>query len=202
MAEGVPPRYETGGVPGPAPDESAGLAWSGENDIQEPSAPYPRQPAGETADGQSEPDSATQSWSTVWSRAAALLLIGVGLATVIIVASLVLTTKKTTTAKAPPASTAPATTSPLVAASISSTPAQDDEYIQSLNDRGISFSNPNEAVLNGKTVCQNISAGSTVQAVVTDFQAANPTYAGVANAYVAISVRTYCPQFDNLVEGM
>ncbi|GAB3013128.1 hypothetical protein MBOU_14180 [Mycobacterium bourgelatii] len=201
MADGVPPRHETGGVPSPSPDESAGLAWSSENDFRAPPPP-PRKPVGESAEAQGEPETATQSWSTVWSRAAALLLIGVGLATVIIVASLVLTTKKTTTANAPPVSTAPATTSPLIAESITSTPAQDEEYIRSLNDRGISFSNPKEAVLNGKTVCQNISAGSTVQAVVTDFQTANPTYAGVANAYVAISVRTYCPQFNDLVVGM
>lgn len=184
------------------PDESAGLAWSGENDFQPQPQEHPLEQAGESIEAGGEPEDASQSWSAVWSRAAALLLIGVGLATVIIVASLVLTTKKTSTATEPTVSTAPATTSPLIAASITSTPAQDDQYIQQLSDRGMGFANPQQAVLNGKTVCQNISAGSSVQQVITDFQSANPPFAGTANAYVAISVRTYCPQFSKLVTGM
>ncbi len=94
---------------------------------------------------------------------------------------------------APPSATATAPSS------IASTPDQDDKYIQALNDKGISFANPGAAIYNGKTVCQNIGQGMTVQEVVAAFRASSPAFSANANDFVAISVRAYCPQHSNLV---
>ena len=100
-----------------------------------------------------------------------------------------------TTSAAPPSATA-ATPS-----SIASTPDQDDKYIQALNDKGISFANPGAAIYNGKTVCQNIGQGMTVQEVAAAFRASSPAFSANADDFVAISVRAYCPQHSNLVAG-
>lgn len=99
--------------------------------------------------------------------------------------------------------TAPTTASSPSAAppSIASTPDQDNKYIQALNDRGISFANPEAAVYNGKMVCDDIRQGMTVPQIVAAFRASNPALAGDADAYVAISVHAYCPQNGNLVSG-
>jgi Protein of unknown function (DUF732) len=116
----------------------------------------------------------------------------------------VLTTTPSPTTKTPAApaastaSTAPATTAP---SSIASTPDQDDKYIAALNAKGVSFANPGAAIYNGKTVCQNIGQGMTVQEVVAAFRASSPAFSDSANDFVAISVRTYCPQHSNLVAG-
>jgi hypothetical protein len=84
---------------------------------------------------------------------------------------------------------------------ITSTADQDDKYIQALNDKGISFANPGAAIYNGKTVCQNLGQGMTVQEVVSAFRASSPAFSDNANDFVAISVRAYCPQHSNLVAG-
>ena len=50
-------------------------------------------------------------------------------------------------------------------------------------------------------VCQNIGQGMTVPQVVGEFRSSNPALGADADTYVAISVRAYCPQHDNLVNG-
>ncbi|EUA08338.1 hypothetical protein I546_4489 [Mycobacterium kansasii 732] len=87
----------------------------------------------------------------------------------------------------PTATTAPAPTT------IASTPEQDSGYIQALNDRGITFANPDAAVYNGKLVCLNFRRGMTVDQIVAAFRASNPALSSNAEDYVAISMRTYCP---------
>jgi len=100
-----------------------------------------------------------------------------------------------------PAPTAPATPSASAAApsSIASTPDQDNKYVQDLNDHGISFANPEAAVYNGKTVCDDIRQGMTVPQIVGAFRASNPGLD--AGTYVTISVHAYCPQNDKLVSA-
>ncbi|ORW77895.1 hypothetical protein AWC25_07430 [Mycobacterium sherrisii] len=104
---------------------------------------------------------------------------------------------------APTSTTTPASTAAPAAtaapSSIVSTPDQDNRYVQSLNDRGISFANPDAAIYNGKMVCENIRVGMTVQQVIADFRASNPALGNDADAYVTISVHAYCPQYSNLV---
>jgi hypothetical protein len=105
---------------------------------------------------------------------------------------------------AAPTSTArPASTTPSAPAadpsSIVSTPDQDNNYVQSLNERGISFANPDAAIYNGKMVCENIRLGMTVQQVIAAFRGSNPALGNNAETYVTISVHAYCPQHSNLV---
>jgi hypothetical protein len=171
---------------------STGLAWSRDDDDVVAS---PREPAGQR-----------QSWISTWRIAAALVAAGLVIAGAIVLGRSLLTSQPKT---APPSPTAAPTSTPSATAapsastaapsSIVSTPDQDNKYVQSLNDRGISFANPDAAIYNGKMVCENIRLGMTVQQVIASFQASNPALADKAETYVTISVHAYCPQNSNLV---
>jgi Protein of unknown function (DUF732) len=217
MAERVPPADDTsapnGGetvaVPNSAPTDAVNVAWSRDDD---------RDDADDIQDDdndiQSEPAAVRQSWRATWRIAAGLLIVGLVLAGAIVLGRWALTTH-TKAAEPPPtalptpkegatpAPTAPATTSAPVAAppSIASTQDQDNRYIQALNDRGITFANPDAAVYNGKLVCENVRQGMTVQQIGAAFRASNPTLSANADDYVAISIHAYCPQNGNLVGG-
>jgi hypothetical protein len=144
-----------------------------------------------------------QSWSATWRKAAALLLGGLALAAAIVLAFW-LSGPHTKGSQPPAATPAPTAThsAPTAApSSIVSTPDQDNQYVQALNDHGISFANPEAAVYNGKTVCDDIRQGMTVPQIVAAFRASNPALAGDADTYVTISVHAYCPQNGNLVGG-
>ena len=176
-----------------APD-SAGLAWSRDDDVDTPREPAPQR----------------QSWRSTWRTAAALLVAGLVIAGAIVLGRSLLTdhpkaaapspTAAPTSTNGPPA-TAPGTASASAAAplSIVSTPDEDNKYVQTLNDRGISFANPDAAIYNGKMVCENIRLGMTVQQIIAAFRASNPALSNDADTYVTISVHAYCPQNSNLV---
>jgi Protein of unknown function (DUF732) len=188
---------ETVAVPDSAAPDAADLAWSSgdDNDVQ-------RDAAGDR-----------QSWRATWRIAAALVAAGLVLAGAIVFGRPLLTSHTNAAPKpaapstpkdgATPAQTAPATGSAPSAApsSIVSTPDQDNKYIQALNDRGISFANPDAAIANGKMVCDDIRRGVSVPQITAAFRASNPGLADDANTYVTISVHTYCPQNNNLVGG-
>ena len=149
-----------------------------------------------------------QTWSATWRKAGALLMGGLALAAAIVLAFWLLSPQTKDQPTAPPTPKGGATAAPTatpsagaVPSSIASTPDQDNRYIQTLNDHGISFANPEAAVYNGKTVCDDIRQGMTVPQIVGAFRASNPALAGDADTYVAISVHAYCPQNDNLVGG-
>lgn len=191
---------ETAAVPNSMPTESVGLAWSSNEE--------------EATDRRSEPGAIRRSWSSTWGRAGALVAAGVVLAAAIVLTSWLLTSNDPSggsqtaskSAAQPPAARpkpnqgAPATGSS-APPSIVSTPDQDNKYVQTLNDRGISFANPEAAIYNGKMVCQDIGRGVTVQQEADAFRASNPALSDSANAYVGISVRAYCPQDSALVAG-
>ncbi|ORB32916.1 hypothetical protein LAUMK4_01302 [Mycobacterium persicum] len=199
MPEPVPASEETaalGGataaLPNSAPTDAVHTAWS-RNDEPDERQDIPDD------DGASTSEPAGQSWGTTWGRAAALLLLGFGVATLIVIGGWALTAEKsprqeTQPAAAPPATTAAstATTAP-APTTIGSSPEQDSDYIRALNDRGITFANPDAAVYNGKLVCMNFRRGMTVDQIVAAFRASNPALSSNAEDYVAISMRTYCP---------
>ena len=184
---------KTHAAPNSTPTDAVELAWSdNSNDTR----------------GQgvsSEPAAIRQSWRATWRIAVLLVVVGLVLAGAIVVGRWVLTAapSPTNSPAAPSASAAPSTPSATSTApsSIASTPDQDDKYIHALNDKGISFANPGAAIYNGKTVCQNIGQGMTVQEVVAAFRASSPAFSDNANDFVAISVRAYCPQHSSLVAG-
>ncbi|TDK97090.1 DUF732 domain-containing protein [Mycobacterium paragordonae] len=181
---------------------SENLAWSSGNelaDIQDsPAAP------GSRAVPTPPPDDVDQSWTTAWTRAAAVLLICLALAVVIVVAGWLMHKNNSSGNAAEPerTTTAPVTTTAPATTTVSSTADQDSRYIASLNDKGIQFANPQAAVFNGKTVCQNIGQGMTVQEVVAQFRSSSPDFAAHAEDFVAISVRAYCPQYSKLVAAI
>ncbi|WP_231639793.1 DUF732 domain-containing protein [Mycobacterium sp. Marseille-P9652] len=181
---------DTVAVPDTSSKEADDLAWS--RDDEEVTA----QPA---------PD--RQSWSATWRKAGALLLGGLALAVAIVVGFWVLSPSGKSSSPSPAAppstsSAAPPSASAAAPPSIASTPEQDNKYVQDLNNRGISFANPEAAVYNGKIVCTDIRQGMTVPQIVDAFRASNPALGADAEAYVAISVRAYCPQNANLVSGV
>jgi len=191
-------QSETVAAPNSADSDAVHPTWSrdGDDDIQ--SAP--------AADG--------QSWRATWRKAAALLMGGLALAAAIVLAFWVLNPDTKAVQPSPtalptsrdgttPAPTAPATASAPAGAppSIASTADQDNKYVQALQDRGISFANPEAAIYNGKLVCDDIRLGMTVPQIVAAFRASNPALGGDADTYVAISVHAYCPQNGNLVSG-
>ncbi len=153
-------------------------------------------------DSQREPATVRQSWSATLGRAGALLGIGLLVAGAIVLAHLVLSKPKSANQATAPAatSTAPPTSVRTRApVSITSTPDQDDSYIAALNEKGITFANPATAIQNGKTVCQNIAQGYTVQQVVQQFREQSPDFSDRANDIVTLSVHAYCPQYNSLV---
>lgn len=75
-------------------------------------------------------------------------------------------------------------------------PDLDSVFLGNLHDRGISFTNPDAAVYNGKMVCTNLGGGMTVQQVVEALQSSSPALGDRTTAYVAVSIRTYCPKYD------
>jgi hypothetical protein len=188
-------------IPSSTPTDAVGLAWSRNDD--------------DDRDTPSEPAGVHESWRSTWRRAGALVAAGLALAGAIVLASWLLTRPSggngsgaqtpTTSVAQPPAAlpTTPATGSAPAAAppSIVSTPDQDNKYVQALNDRGISFANPDAAIYNGKMVCTDIQRGVTVQQIAQSFRTSNPALGDSANAYVAISVHAYCPQNNALVAG-
>jgi hypothetical protein len=196
---------ETAAVPNSAPTESVGLAWSSNDEAGN---------VNESDGSRSEPGALRRSWSSTWGRAGALVAAGVVLAGAIVLAGWLLTGQDKSggsqpaskSAAQPPAARpkpnqgAP-TSGSSAPASIASTPDQDNKYVQTLNDRGISFANPEAAIYNGKMVCQDIGRGVTVQQEADAFRASNPGLSGSANAYVGISVRAYCPENNALVAG-
>jgi hypothetical protein len=197
MAEPVPAADDTSGlngaetvaVPNSAPTDAVDVAWSRDDgDIQDDHKDVPGEPA-----------AVRHSWRATWRIAAGLLIVGLVLAGAIVLGRWALTTH--TKAVAPPPA-APTTSAPAAAPpSIASTQDQDNRYIQALNDRGITFANPGDAIYNGKLVCENVRQGMTVQQIVASFRASNPALSPNADDYVAISIRAYCPQNGNPVGG-
>jgi hypothetical protein len=193
---------ETVGVPNSTPTDAVGLAWSGGEDDDNDRARGPR--------------AVRQSWSSTWSRAGVLVAAGLALAGAIVLTSWLLSAPDQaagngsgpagkSVAQPPAALPTPkqggSTTASAAPSSIASTPDQDDKYVQALNNRGISFANPEAAIFNGKMVCQDIGRGVSVQQIADAFRASNPALSDSANAYVGISVRAYCPQNSAVVAG-
>lgn len=200
MAEPGPATDKTGAlegdntaaVPNSTPTDAVDAAWARPDD---------RDDSYLESDILSEPAAPRESWRSTFGRAAALLMVGLGLAGAIVLGHWALTREPSPTkaAQPPPTSTASATVSTPAATSITSTPDQDSKYIQALNDRGIAFANPGAAIYNGKTVCQNVGQGMTLQQVISAFRVASPAFSEHADDFVAISVETYCPQYSNVV---
>lgn len=188
---------KTAGVPHRKSTDSVELAWSqGTASVDDDH---------DDRDSQREPATVHQSWSATLGRAGALLGIGLLVAGAIVLAHSVLSKPKSANQATAPAAPAATSTAPPTSVrtrapvSITSTPDQDNSYIAALNQKGITFANPATAIQNGKTVCQNIAQGYTVQQVVQQFREQSPDFSDKANDIVTLSVHAYCPQYNSLV---
>jgi hypothetical protein len=185
---------QTVAVPNSTPTDSVELAWSGDvdargNDLQ-------------AEEAQSEPATTRQSWRATWRMAGLLVVVGLVLAGAIFLGRWALTATNSPGKTAQPtqsAEPAPATTSKPDAAtaapaSITSTPDQDNRYIQALSDKGISFANNADAIYNGKGICRDINRGVSRPEIIQALQA-NASFLGdKVYDYMNISIQTYCPQ--------
>lgn len=141
-----------------------------------------------------------QSWRVVWGSAAALLAVGVGIGAAILLGWFTLAHRHPdqpgAAATPPPAGLTTRSAPTAAPPSTLQSPDLDSVFLGNLHDRGISFTNPDAAVYNGKMVCTNLGGGMTVQQVVEALQSSSPALGDRTTAYVAVSIRTYCPKYD------
>ena len=186
---------QTTAMPNTRHTDKVELAWSSGDDF-----------ANDIGDDlhEEEPQEAAtgQSWSATLRIAGLLVVAGLVLAGAIVLGRWLLAPATSPTKAAPsqapttltsaePANSATAGPTPT---SITSTPDQDKRYIQALNNKGITFSNPETAVANGKMVCSDLSRGVTRQAETDAFRQGNPDLASKADDYIDVSIQAYCPQ--------
>jgi hypothetical protein len=192
----------TAGAPNPNPDDQAELAWSQGNDADPAAAgnygsddrrPVPARP---------DPTEGAQSWGATVQRAGALL--GICL---VVAGGIFLVHWLTSSPKSPekkpdtPSAAAPSTSvSTLPPVMITSTQGQDNTFIAALKNKGIGDLDPQGAIANGKTVCQNLSQGESLEQVRSEF-VRQSQFPGNANDFVTAAINVYCPQYDNLVSG-
>jgi len=190
-------------TPDAASSEQTGYAWTDNDEYFAPDA------QDDQDDDPSEPATVIQSWRATLRMAGALLVVGLVIAGAIIFGRwLFITPTKTEQQTAAPGTSTEGTSGPSTAAgltggptSITSTADQDKKYIEDLNKQGITFDNPDNAVTNGKMVCDDLRRGVTVPQIISEFKASITNLADKADKYVAISVRSYCSQYDDLVKG-
>jgi Protein of unknown function (DUF732) len=186
----------TTAMPNTRPTDKVELAWSSGDD-------FGKDDLGDDVQEEESQEAATgQSWSATLRIAGLLVAAGLVLAGAIVLGRWLLAPGSSPTKAAPsqapttltsaePANSATAGPTPT---SITSTPDQDKRYIQSLNNKGITFSNPETAVANGKMVCNDLGRGVTRQAEADAFRQSNPDLAGKADDYIDVSIQAYCPQ--------
>lgn len=194
---------ETMAAPSAAHADSASLAWSSGSHVPD-GENMPPGDAGRPPEhrGTAEPAVIAQPWTMVLSRAAAVLLVCLGLAAVIVAAGWALNRNKDPGTSAPVATTtAPAKASvSTTTTTVASSADQDARFMTALSDKGIEFNEPADTVVaNAKVVCQNLDSGMSVPQVVAQFRQQAPKVAAHADDFVAISVRTYCPKYSKLV---
>jgi hypothetical protein len=71
----------------------------------------------------------------------------------------------------------------------------DQAFLADLDNAGIHYSDPDQAIAAGKTVCSLKDTGMTDDDVVTNLTQQNPGFAQEkAAAFVTIATNDYCPQ--------
>jgi hypothetical protein len=194
----------TTAVPNTRPTDKVELAWSTGDDLGSDDLGSDDLGAGDIPDQKRKATDNRQSWGATL-RIASLLVAGcLVLAGAIVLGRWALTSEKPNT-NAASQSSAKATASSRTSAapaSITSTPGQDKKFIQSLNDQGISFRDPDKAISSGKQICQDLLYKGVKRAdEVEAFRAAqreDPGSAELANRsddFVNASIKAYCPQY-------
>jgi hypothetical protein len=72
----------------------------------------------------------------------------------------------------------------------------DSQFLAALNQAGINYQNPAQAVLAGQGVCMAIEHGSTPKQVIRAMKKGNVGFtADHAARFTTIAMTTYCPQY-------
>lgn len=188
---------QTSALPNTRPTDKVELAWSTGNDVGDDLGDF-----SEVREEEPREEATGQSWSATLRIAGLLVVAGVVLAGAIVLGRWILATDNSPTKAAPsPATTTLTSAEPANSAtagapstSVTSSPDQDRRYIQALNNKGITFSNPDTAIANGKLVCSDLARGVTRQAEADAFRQSNPDLASKADDYIDVSIQAYCPQ--------
>lgn len=181
----------TTAVPNTRPTDKVELAWSspdllGDDDAagDDVRAAVPKNAA------------ATQSWGATLRIAGLVVAAGLVLGGAIVVGHWALTSTGSPNKVESPAATSAAGNT---TTSFASTEAQDNDYIQTLHDKGFTGYQRQTYIDSGKQVCKSLAANKTVPQVVAEFRDANaqnnPGVANRAAEYVDISIKAYCPQY-------
>lgn len=71
----------------------------------------------------------------------------------------------------------------------------DEAFLATVHAAGLTYSDPDQAITSGKSVCKLVGEGMDLAAVVRTIQMVNPSLQGDnATRFAAIAANTYCPQ--------
>ncbi|OOK81916.1 hypothetical protein BZL30_1102 [Mycobacterium kansasii] len=191
---------ETAALPDSAPTNAVHTAWSHSDQPDQPDESDQPDASQDVRDDDrtSAIEAAVQTWGTTWGRAAALLLLGIGIAVLIVVGGWALTTEKSPARvrshprlrrrRRPPhgdhrAGSHDHRLDPGAGQRIHSVTQRPRHHLRQSRRRR----------LQRQVGLPELSPGMTVDQIVAAFRASNPALSSNAEDYVAISMRTYCP---------
>ena len=72
----------------------------------------------------------------------------------------------------------------------------DKAFLAELQQAGLTYQDPNNAVAAGKSVCQLVDEGKSVGEIITELRNRNPSFQGTSAAkFTALAAAAYCPQY-------
>lgn len=73
--------------------------------------------------------------------------------------------------------------------------SSDDTFLATVRAAGLEYSNPDQVITSGKTVCKLMNHGTEMPDIVNLIQMVNPELRGDnAAQFTAIAANSYCPQ--------
>ncbi|BBX74117.1 DUF732 domain-containing protein [Mycobacterium shinjukuense] len=74
--------------------------------------------------------------------------------------------------------------------------SNDDQFLAELRAAGITYRDPDRAIVAAKSVCQLAGQRMTTTQIVTELQNRNPAFRGTgAAAFTALAAAAYCPKY-------
>ena len=72
----------------------------------------------------------------------------------------------------------------------------DKAFLAELQQAGLTFQDPNNAVTAAKSVCQLVDDGKSAAEIITELRNRNPSFQGTSAAkFTALAAAAYCPQY-------
>ncbi|GAB7144413.1 DUF732 domain-containing protein [Mycobacterium riyadhense] len=74
--------------------------------------------------------------------------------------------------------------------------ATDDQFLSELRAGGLTYQDPDRAIVAGKSVCQLVNEGKTDTEIVRELQNRNPGFTQYAAAeFTTLAAAAYCPKY-------